>query len=712
MSQLLLTVASIVDSSLSTSNVPTDSFAKNRRIECCFLDIMSTSCHLLSILERQVPKSSTVVECFCICTTALSSSVEKYKLDVSVSRDMDNAYHLRLCEILQQYDTIRSLLVQARLYQSEPMEYGPVMSVLDVLTKMASMGDSTMLSFLLGSATMIFTPMWQRSAYTNGDAHRNTAPNGRPHDIQQNLHFVWIAQLNLIASCLYSASRNILVELDQNGAERLFKFTVSFLVENQESLLRCMDVCSAVEFGQKASKDQTFSLMILNEAKLAVGIVSVLCTRATIDIFKGGHTELLQVFTHHATLLLVGLSTYVGASAMARDLFSVLNDIEEADSVTTDSGLDLLRHGPAQRIFANGQQNAKHEAIRLTSHFVLNCVKVTTLEEEAARRTFCIQRENSKKININAELSSTTTAAKISSLERECRSGITNLFAFQTELEAAECLISVIRILRITHPASSSFFQYRDDLRLVVPGMVITYHDDDQGYSPLKLAKVLRCDTVNRRWFVQPIVDEDDDYHETTKHDDNVVYNYQLVGWEDHTRRVPMLSLLAAPESSSDLDKLSKGPRLSIGHLVMTLRWCCQFHEELLLSSDILSNHDAGRASSIPIRLAEVASSLLGLDLSVHQETRKRQGLSDHTNSTSTDYEMTNIRIIADQILDLFGATSDFYDDKNSNTDAVETTKTNRRIGRLNGLLCTESWCKARIQLKAYIQLAQQRNRC
>jgi hypothetical protein len=692
MSELLWTASVLVDSSLGKDAISSNLFDIKGQIETISLDIASIACRMLSALERKAVQNETVVQCFSTCVLLLSSFMERCQSD---ARDCNATFTSQLCEVFQQQYTIDALLRQAQIYQNDVILYEPVSLVLDLLTKMASFGDAAMLTLLLGSAGTIFKPLCPL-----------------PISQRDERHPIWLSQLNLIGSCVRSATSNI--DRIEASAERCRKFAESFLAENQSPLLGCLQFCGAVEFGPNPSRDNKFSRALLREAKFIVAIVSRLYSRDAMNDGRFENSALYQAYTRQSISLTVSLSTFLGASAMARDLFNALNDDEVTDMMLIDQGADPMRHGPLYRVLSNGLQNAKHEAIRFASHFVLNCVQPVSSEDKMARQIFTSPGEYTKNETVT---DIATESSSISELEHECRSGITNLFAYQTELEAAECLTHVMKILYSTHPASSSFLRVTADQprravwTMVVPGTVIRYYDQDSAAAGpcLKLAKVLRCDSVNQRWFVQPITDGGRGTDSNIQRE-GIVAAAQLVELEDPSRRVPILSFLGAPETSSDLEKISQGPAPSIGHLILILRWCCQFEKETLSSADILASHDDCRFTSIYVRLAEIVALVLGLDLSIQRETGRLPLLrlaedpsaagSSPTPSTGTPVDGTNTMIIADQILDLFGEPSDFA------AMAFSSPRGHPRQGRLHGMLGTESWHQARTQLHSYVHCA------
>jgi hypothetical protein len=96
---------------------------------------------------------------------------------------------------------------------------------------------------------------------------------------------------------------------------------------------------------------------------------------------------------------------------------------------------------------------------------------------------------------------------------------------------------------------------------------------------------------------------------------------------------------------------------------------------------------------SVISRLAELTSSFVGLELSVHQETLSRQ------HSAAADSQSN---ILAEQLLDLFGDATEF----GGTVTCVHGSAIGPREGRLNPILSAESWDGTRAQLKRYLDTA------
>jgi len=227
-----------------------------------------------------------------------------------------------------------------------------------------------------------------------------------------------------------------------------------------------------------------------------------------------------------------------------------------------------------------------------------------------------------------------------------------------------------------------------DCMSFVKPGMVIAFRAKSSGglFLPsnevaggqsmpeqkIQYARVLRSDTVHRKWVVQL---------QTSNADECVVNETQLAGIEDSSKRICMFAYAATPETSSDLEKLGKS--ISLGHLILALRWCSQVSSE---------KEKLPEAASLSItRLAELTSALLGLELTVQLEARIRQ---------HPDEVESQIKVFADPLLDLYGEASEFGGVGSGFSGGGQ------RVGRLKSVLSGESWDAVRSQLQKYLSVA------
>jgi hypothetical protein len=688
---------------------PEETLPNELKSQCdeIFLELISTTCTVIRTLEQPASVGKEYASCFRTSVSFLAASlgcVRSYSLS-----------H-RLCQVLKEFDVLRSLVWQARnppstddlapgssmLYASEPRDdsrgHVYLLSVLGLFSSAAS--DPNMLALLassdasniLGSSCSFASSNFQFRGYTaTGNGKSISTMFGE----EDPAHKVWMASLKFVGACL-CASNNYPV--DSNTRRFFLRTAIDFLSVNKDAVLQSLRLCSTVSFST-SDKDQLFlTLNILRECHQILWVSSELCAREAQSMFKRDCPELLSALVNQALGLVVSLSSFLGASGASRDIFRALTNWETADVMDVDFGGDVAALGPVYRLVAGGLQNAKHEAIRY-SHFVLSCSRPITQEDYDAQKMFPVRWK--REIGDQTHFGSPS----LSSLEKTCREAVTSQFSYQLEMEAAIALNFAMSILWKVHPASTSFVMYSqeeaarlDAMRLVKPGAIIAFReagsrffhrlirveDGEVHQDPLLYARVLDCDSVRRQWHCQLI-----DSHQG----DSVgciVDESQLAGIEDPSKRVCMLSCIAAPESMSELE--AAGKAASVGHLILALRWCSEFFSEI-------RDDDRREEREAVCRLAELATSFLGTELSIHREISQQISLRPDS-----------LKALPDQLLDLYGEASEFYDDGVSSVPVGAP----RREGRIKHVVSDLSWEGMRDQVQgelgeAIISLAEKR---
>jgi hypothetical protein len=243
-----------------------------------------------------------------------------------------------------------------------------------------------------------------------------------------------------------------------------------------------------------------------------------------------------------------------------------------------------------------------------------------------------------------------------------------------------------LRFLWRTHPAANCFVLFSEEeashldaMRLVRPGAVIGFRRVgakspriSRYCNDVSFGQVTQCDTVSRKWLVQL---------EGGEGRTIFVQDTQLAGVEDLTKRTSLFAYTPAPSSSTSIETF--GPLASIGHLILSLQWCSQFHSEIQRN---ISPHDSDSMLKMTKRLAEISSAFLGTELSIREESK-----------------FPNVRIddiLANQIHHLFEDISDF--------DGKENTENNlgRREGRLKILLSQVQWKIMQKQVAEHVNAA------
>lgn len=702
------------------------------------VELAATACKVLRAIEGWAASSAKSNDkrgageeerrkyrsCFCTCVSLLSSLSTKDESDSSL--EGRRYYTLKLHSVFKEFDVVRSLVLHAGFASTPDVwsanesganaesntrtkldeeELALVLSVFNFFTAIAVGGDPSMLSLLVeGNASLLLSrnailSFWgQTHSSVTAFPLRGYVPEGA-HDHRQSAsgntgaryaglddpaHLVWKAGLKFIASTLRSSSRN--TDVRDGTMSRYCSMAFDFLMSNREPVLASLRQCSSVTFG---SKSFVLTLNSLREATLIMSIISELSSRTVVDTFKCACPDLYNALIGEAKSLVASISSFLGASGASRELFRAMADFETADGTVADQGYHFGALSPVYQVLSSGVPNAKHEAIRY-SHFVSRCSAAVTREDHESKLTFPPRWKR------NSRGGSTTDPHSVSSLEHNCRNSVTSDFSLELEQSAAECLFFAVSIVWKTHPASNSFVMFSEEeaaqldaMPFVRPGMVIAFRarnrsegiwvGEGNSLSSVYFGTVLHCDTVHRVWNVRLMSTPSEAGADTC-----FVSDGQLAGIEDTTKRCCILAFSPAPETSSELE--SVGRSISVGHLILALRWCHQAHSELR------GENPRGGVGTVVSRLAELVTAFVGTELSIHQEI----GSQHSTSKPDAD------KILAAQLLDLFGETSEF------GVGVAESFSdpTARRYGRLKEVVCGSVWEAIRRQLRNELERA------
>lgn len=705
------------------------SYEAKARIDRVHVELTATACKVIRGVEGWASSSAGTTaaagavddrqryrSCFTTCVALLTSLFMSAESTVGGQR----SFILKLHSVMTDLDVVRSIVFHAGLASTPPApvaiassvnatpsvattldeaELALVHSVFELFTGIAAGGDASMLTLLLeGQASLVFTrstifASWQSTradadtgtfplrgyvrAGVQGHRQREKTVTGTASmNADDPTHVVWRAGLKFIAATLRSSSRN--TDARDETMAHYCTIAFDFLMSNREVLLASMRQCSSVISENDDSKRHPkFTLNALLEATLIMSVVSELTSRFVVDQFQRGCPELYSALVAEAKSLVVSISSFLGASGSSRELFRAMADYETADTIPGDQNSQYLAFSSVYQFMSSGVSSAKHEAI-LYSHFVTRCSSAVTREDRESQSEFPPRWERTPRDG------STEDPRSMSSLEDTSRSSVTSKFAFQLEQIASECLFSALSIVWKTHPSATSFVMFSEEeasrleaMALVRQGMIIAFRTSSSGgvlvaddssspeQRPVYFGQVLHCDTVHRVWNVRMMASASGMGGDTC-----FVRDFELAGVEDANKRRCTLKFCPAPETCSDLEAM--GRSLSVGHLLLVLRWCNQFTSE-------------ERGGSTTSRLAELAAAFVGTELSLHHEAGNRHGIM------KLDAE----KMLSAQLLDLFGENPEFgfeYEDAYGDPPV-------RREGRLKNVVCGSVWQAVRKQL-------------
>lgn len=415
--------------------------------------------------------------------------------------------------------------------------------------------------------------------------------------------------------------------------ERSHSLAADFIATHQQMMLASL----------KKLQSSPFTKNSLSEAALILSLVSEFCKRPCPD--RRMQHAIHEQFLPLAVSLVSRIGSYLGASATSREFFDAVADVDEASDSEVDMGARLLPFGRVQ--------NVRHEAIRYAHYASRLCTAVTREDFETS--------SHAGKDDLRSA----------SGLENHGRASMTCVFEKAMENAAAQCMFFALSLIWETHPANSSFIMFSDveankidAMSLVKLGMIIAFSPDKESdrsrhvwtfpSRSIRFAQVVHCDTLERVWYVRNL--------DTLENE--IVHAGQIMGLEDTSKRSCVLTYAPAPDSATELEAFTQSA--SVGHLILSLRWCADFFR----SSAAFVN-----------RFAELLSVLLGTELSLHAE------LGSALNKPKEDVE----RLEA-QLLDLFQGSSEGEES---------------REGRMKSVLGILSWQAVRQQLQKELNKAE-----
>jgi hypothetical protein len=490
------------------------------------------------------------------------------------------------------------------------------------------------------------------------------------------VHDIWMSSMRVIQASMRCSSHWLSIKSTEPIGRLFFEMSVEFLAAHKGQLLACLKCC-----GLKLTRNAVL------EATYILALIAELCKRSTRDTFIRRCKDLCDEFVNWSKFVAVKISKFLGASGTARELFLAIEEYESADAATDYMPDTALQ--PRHPLLAEGLPSAKHEAVKY-SHFASRCYeRVTSDDFEAASM-------------VPSHLASLAKErGNDSDLERACRLSVTNNFAAQIEKTAGDCLSQAISVIWKTHPTSFSFHTFSEHevtmmepMGLVQPGVIIGYRpgagdgllaeieSTSKGFEKLQFGRVIRSDTIDRTWRVKML------YHGAPEPEGEgnveVVRAKQLAGIEDASTRMAVATFLPAPNSMTDLENASDA--LSLGHLILALRWCHQ--QSLTMKGGAL---DRGFKTTASVRrIAEQTVALLGAELGIHDEIGSRINMAPKARS----------RLDA-QIFELFADQSILMGGENMENSAPLAFG---QEGRLKEIIDRSAWEAVRPQVTREVQ--------
>lgn len=586
------------------------------------------------------------------------------------SQMTDASYFKLISESLKEYDVLKQLIAYgmaaataaaAAIAGSRDLEYpkrGPsveetanlniVHSVLNLSYSVAEAHNPEMLSIFIGtqlSQLVTRNPLYQYAGRVWTQQSGGTKPPRgyvlsfksepiAPGSLQicktDPVHTIWLTSMKVLQASLRSSTNCLNIQGTESIGKLFFGMSVEFLHIHRDPIISCLKYC-----GSKLTRNG------LEEATQILALTAELCKRDNRDVFVHEHGQICEELVSWSNFVFVSVSKFVGASGTARELFQGLEEYDSSDPDYVDNVNYGSVPSKARHPLLSGRrlQDAKHEAYKFSHYAARCCERVTKMDFEAGStvpaqlRYLSLDRKNDE------------------ALEQACRLSVTCDFALEMEKAAADCLSQALSAIWRTHPVSRSFKMFSereavqlDTMSLVQPGLVIGFRPaggagilaDGGGdtFEKLRFGKVCSSDTISRTWTVKILGRQDGNGFggDTTE----VVRTRQLAGIEDTSMRKAVAAYLPGPDT---MDALEKGcVSLSLGHLILVLRWC---HQRFLSLKE--SSLPEGLAKmKTTARIAEQTVALLGAELAIHDEIESALNMekAERSQLDSQIYEM------------------------------------------------------------------------
>lgn len=387
--------------------------------------LASRSCKVIASISNSSFETTEHQSCYGSCVTFLTSVIESYERIELPSNTNENVFVSKLCQEFQELDVIRSVINHASAMRlgaegrSDLSEHSKTWNddessgffvSMNFLTRLAATGYyDTLLLLASSNASQV---LWMRNGQPLlHDVTRNDIvadgliidePTRIPSHVRAKMHF--------IASFLRSLnSFNQRSDMLRNASAHFMSAAVEFIRIHRQPFLASLERCCASMPG----KQTILSGQILDDADAVLSIAVELYSNNAMDVFQRENRDFCSSLRDLSLLLVANLSTFLGASAAAREIFRATDQLTVDDSVSWDQNASSGSIIHDQRLFAGGLQNAKHEAIRY-SHYV----------SKFSRRTF------PKSFGTEVSGGPSKESNSMSSLENVCRAVVTSDFAF------------------------------------------------------------------------------------------------------------------------------------------------------------------------------------------------------------------------------------------------------------------------------------------
>lgn len=486
-----------------------------------------------------------------------------------------------------------------------------------------------------------------RGYYTSLPMHASnptSSTKSKPSSRNDPVHIIWREVLNIFSSLLRSSrcQTKLYSKVDEPILRQLVPATSAvfdFICTYENEIFSCFSSMLSEASAQSSlsnrggkgksssfsssiqSSSNAFTPSLLKEAADISMLFAELCKGDIKNQFALQCGSVYHRVISASLELAKIMSSFLGSIGNARDLFLALSSATSSNLSNPAAMID------AHPLLAEGIPNARHEAIR-NAHFAHSCCIIATIEDFR-----------------NSHIATTKAAESNGSgksLEQSFQIQVNNKYVAEVEEVAAHCLFNALAVASDTHPASNSFVSISaeeasrlDVSAVITPGTTVAICPQTQEYSQrylvqpheerVRFARVISCDKSTSTISVK--------YSDTETFERNVPWS-RIVGIEDVTKRTCILSNLPAPKSIAEESQAS-GP-LSIGHLILALKWCRH------VGSTTLDPNPSHCPIHIVKVVAERSAILLCTEVLLHDELRDANSRDD------------TARKVNMQLLDLF----------------------------------------------------------
>lgn len=500
--------------------------------------------------------------------------------------------------------------------------------------------------------------------------------------VKDPAHDAWRTTLQIIAALLHVTTENQSYILEQEQAAAFaidflhrFEGVVRFFVESN----LCDD--SSINTNPNPSSPESgvvFTFAAIAELSDIMALVSELCSGLHRKHFESTSPNLYLTMCNAALSICRSLSVFLGALGTARELFTALKSLNEImnEDISNSSTNSQYRHLASNPLLSDGLPNATHQAIR-NALYASSCCSCVTPEEHS----------------LSLRSVTKTSGSTPENLEQSFHRYVNNSFICLMEEKASKCLLCALSVIHKVHPYSTAFVSFTGeeskhlDLSSSPPiGAIVVIRSDSRydtsgnivsSTQALRHGKVIHYNSMARTLDVEY-------FDKLRPAAERQIDIGRLAALEDVTKRINIFEYKPAPYSVSDSDNSITSGDVSIGNLILILRWC-QEH-----APRIMSTSSVHRLSFEVMGIANLASIIIGNEIGLHLELNSPAFASEYVTKE-----------VNSQLLDLFN------EEANLQNFLLDTpTDSLSNIPVLRGIVDAGIWKAVQIQLGSTLMAA------